>query len=187
MKSLALLILRLTVGGLLAGHGAQKLFGSFEGPGLEKAAGMIESLGFKPGRPWTVAASSAELGGGILTAMGLMSPLGPIAAMCAMVTAAIRAHGGKPIWVTAGGAELPLTNIAALAALTLAGPGAMSLDKILGIRLPAWFNLVAMGTAATITVNGINASLAAQQQVQPAAQVRAEAQAGRLSEPVSSD
>ena len=42
MKDLGLLILRATTGALLAGHGAQKLFGAFKGPGLEGTAGMLE-------------------------------------------------------------------------------------------------------------------------------------------------
>jgi putative oxidoreductase len=49
-----------------------------------------------------------------------------------------KAHWGRPIWVTEGGAELPVVNIAASTALILGGPGKYSLDRALGIRLPAW-------------------------------------------------
>jgi putative oxidoreductase len=38
MRDTALLGLRLTVGGYLAAHGAQKLFGAFGGRGLEASA-----------------------------------------------------------------------------------------------------------------------------------------------------
>jgi putative oxidoreductase len=54
MKTTGLLILRLTVGGLVAGHGAQKLFGWFEGAGIKGTSGWLESLGFRPGRPWAL-------------------------------------------------------------------------------------------------------------------------------------
>ena len=50
MGNLAALILRLAVGGLMAGHGAQKLFGSFNGPGIEGTSGFMEMRGLKPGR-----------------------------------------------------------------------------------------------------------------------------------------
>ncbi|HXH82852.1 MAG TPA: DoxX family protein, partial [Candidatus Tectomicrobia bacterium] len=109
---LALLALRATTGSLLAGHGAQKLFGSFGGPGLEGAAGMFESIGLKPGRLWATVGGAAEFGGGALTALGLLNPLGPLAIISVMTMAWLKAHRGKPIWVTSGGAELPLTNIA---------------------------------------------------------------------------
>jgi putative oxidoreductase len=42
--------MRLVLGGLLTGHGAQKLFGSFSGPGLEGTSGFMEMLGLTPGR-----------------------------------------------------------------------------------------------------------------------------------------
>jgi putative oxidoreductase len=59
-------------------------------------------------------------------------------------------HWGKPIWNTAGGAELPLTNMAAAAALAIAGPGRYSIDRMLGIRLPGWIGflgLIAIGVS----------------------------------------
>ena len=43
---LGLLLLRLVIGGLLVGHGAQKLFGAFGGHGLEGTGGCFASIGF---------------------------------------------------------------------------------------------------------------------------------------------
>jgi putative oxidoreductase len=136
MADIGLLIQRLTMGGLLAGHGAQKLFGWFEGPGLKGTAGWLESMGFKPGTPWATAASASEFGGGALTALGLLYPLAPLATMGAMVVAIARAHWGKPIWASQGGAELPVLNLSTALALALTGPGRFSLDRLFGIRLP---------------------------------------------------
>ena len=136
MSDIGLLILRLAVGGLLAGHGSQKLFGWFSGPGLKGVAAWLESMGLKPGTPWATAASVSEFGGGVLTTLGFLHPLGPLGTMGAMIMATAKAHWGKPIWVTEGGAELPVTNMATALALTLTGPGRFSLDYVLGIRLP---------------------------------------------------
>ena len=151
MTSVARLIIRLTVGGLLAGHGAQKLFGSFGGHGIEGTAGWLESLNLKPGRQWALAAGLSELLGGSLTALGALNPLGPIMAMGAMLMATAKVHLGKPIWSTAGGAELPAINLAVLTGLFLAGPGKLSFDGLLGIRMPRWFSIAALlGMAATV-------------------------------------
>ena len=148
MGNLAALILRAGLGGLLAGHGAQKLFGSFNGPGLEGTSGFMEMLGLRPGRPWAILAGVSEFGGGVLTVLGLFNPLGPIAVIGSMAMATATAHRGKPIWVTEGGAELPVTNIAASTALILSGPGKYSLDRALGIRLPAW--IAPLGLAVVV-------------------------------------
>ena len=144
MTSLALLILRATVGGLLAGHGAQKLFGSFGGHGVEGTAGWLESLNLRPGREWAIVAGLSEFAGGLLTAIGALNPLGPIVAMGSMLMATLKVHAGKPIWVTAGGAELPVTNMAVLGALFVVGPGKLSFDGLLGIRVPRWFSIAAL-------------------------------------------
>jgi putative oxidoreductase len=153
MTSIARLIVRLTVGGLLAGHGAQKLFGSFGGYGVEGTAGWLESMNLKPGRQWAILAGVSEFGGGMLTALGALNPIGPIMSMGAMLMATVKVHAGKPIWVTAGGAELPVTNMAVQSALILAGPGKLSFDGLLGIRIPRWFGFAALaGMIATVAL-----------------------------------
>src|SRR5947209_18131177 len=45
MNDLTLLLLRATVGGLLAGHGARTLRGRFGGPGLAATSDQVEMLG----------------------------------------------------------------------------------------------------------------------------------------------
>lgn len=158
MKDLALLVLRATVGGLMAGHGAQKLFGSFGGPGLEGTAGWLKSLGFRPSRVWARAAALAEFGGSVLTVLGLLNPLGPAGILSTMAIAAGRVHWGKPIWVTEGGAELPVTNLAVGLALGLTGPGRYSLDRALGIRTPYLLQGAVLTAATLATVWGLASS-----------------------------
>jgi putative oxidoreductase len=152
------LIVRLAQGSLMAGHGAQKLFGSFGGPGLDGTSGFMEMLGMRPGRPWAYLAGLSEFAGGVLTALGLLNPLGPLGVIGAMSMATRKAHWGKPIWVTEGGAELPVLNIAVSTALMIREPDRYSLDRILGIRLPAWIGpLGLVGIILTVLYSELEA------------------------------
>ncbi|HKC89712.1 MAG TPA: DoxX family protein [Candidatus Limnocylindria bacterium] len=148
MASLGLLLLRSVTGFFLMGHGAQKLLGAFGGRGIEGTAAYFEGLGIKPGRPWARVAGTSEMAGGALTALGLFFPLGPVISIAPMVVAWRRGHGDKPIWVNKGGAELPATNVTIACALILTGPGALSLDRLLGVRVPWWLSLLAMAATA---------------------------------------
>jgi putative oxidoreductase len=148
---LGLLALRLTAGGLLAGHGAQKLFGAFGGHGLEGMGKMLEPMGLQRGKPWATLAGLSEFGGGLLTALGLGGPIGPIVMQGPMATAARTVHWGKPIWTTEGGAELPTLYSVAGLAIGLAGPGRFSLDRVFGLRAPrSLVVLTAVGVAAGV-------------------------------------
>jgi putative oxidoreductase len=151
MRNLGLLILRLTVGTFMAGHGTQKLFGWFSGPGLKGTHGFMESLGMKPGHVWGTMAALTETSGGLLTMLGFLNPLGPMNITAAMAVAIRRVHWNKPIWNMQGGAEFPLTNMAAALTLALTGPGRYSVDNAQGIRLPRWLAALAwIGTLSTI-------------------------------------
>ncbi|MCC7367182.1 MAG: DoxX family protein [Chloroflexi bacterium] len=153
MLACALLLLRVVTGGLLVGHGAQKLFGSFGGYGLTGTGDWLESLGLKPGKAWAALAGCGELGGGLLTILGLGGPLGPIMTISAMKMATFKAHSGKPIWVSAGGAELPVVNIAVGTALLMTGAGRYSLDNLFGIKAPRWLTaLTVVGSTVTLVV-----------------------------------
>jgi putative oxidoreductase len=155
MTDLALLLLRVVTGGLLAGHGTQKLFGSFGGPGLQGTAGWMETMGLRPGTAWASMAGTGEFAGGLLTVLGLGGPIGNILTMSAMLMATFKAHSGKPIWVTSGGAELPVVNLAANTALMLTGPGQYSLDRLFGIKMPRWLSALMMTGAAVSLIVGL--------------------------------
>ena len=136
MKDFALLIERLTFGSIMAGHGAQKLFGVFGGGGISGTEGMMKAMNMQPAKQWAILAGLTEFSGGTLTAIGALNPLGPISTIAAMSMATAKAHWGKPIWNTKGGAELPILNIATALTLALTGPGKISVDNALGIKLP---------------------------------------------------
>src|SRR5690242_19430764 len=82
--NVALLILRLVLGGIMMGHGCQKLFGWFKGSGMQGTSGWMESMGMRPSTFWAALAGGAEFGGGLLTALGFLNPAGPLGVFGAM-------------------------------------------------------------------------------------------------------
>lgn len=142
----ALLSLRVVVGLLLAGHGAQKLFGWFGGSGMAGFEGWVASMGFRPPRLWARLAGLSEFGGGLLFALGFLSPLGSLGIASSMLTAIAKAHWPK-VWVTEHGMELALTNLVVAAAVAVAGPGAYSVDALAGTGLP---DAVAIGALVMV-------------------------------------
>jgi putative oxidoreductase len=126
---IAKLLLRVTIGMLFAGHGAQKLFGWFGGQGLSGTAATFEKLGLVPGRRHALAAGAAEMGGGALLTAGYATPVAAATLTATMITAIDRVHGSKGPWVTNGGYEYNLVLIAAVLALAESGPGALALGR----------------------------------------------------------
>src|SRR5205807_2043288 len=82
--NIGLFILRVVVGALFFGHGAQKLFGWFRGYGLEGTGGFMHSLGYRPGRRMAMLAGIAEAGGGTLLILGVLTPLAAAASIGVM-------------------------------------------------------------------------------------------------------
>src|SRR6266446_4024503 len=104
MFDLGVLALRLVLGAVFLGHGAQKAFGAFGGPGFAGATGFVGSLGFRPARVWA-----------------------------AMAVAIAKVHGPKGFFVQNGGYEYNLVLIVAALAVAAMGPGRYSLDHLVGL------------------------------------------------------
>lgn len=127
-----LLIIRVVFGALLVGHGTQKLFGWFGGHGLDGTGGFFHSLGFRPGRVMAAVAGISEAGGGLLLALGLVTPLAGAAIVGTLLVAA-SVHLDNGLWGSKGGYETALLYAVLAGAIAIAGPGSVSWDRALGI------------------------------------------------------
>lgn len=136
MLDLALLILRLAVGLTFAAHGAQKAFGWWDGPGPVGWRGAIERMGFRPIDLFVALSVGAELIGGLLLAIGLVTPLAAAVLVAQSIVIVGRAHWAKGFFSTKGGFEFPLVLGLVAGATCLAGAGAISLDALLGLPFP---------------------------------------------------
>ena len=131
LSSLGLLIIRLVFGLTFAAHGTQKLFGWFGGYGVEGTGGFFESIGVKPGKPMAVLAGLGELGGGLLLAAGLFTPLAAAIITVVMLVAIFTVAGKNGYWATANGSEYNWAIIAVAIGIALIGPGTYALDTLL--------------------------------------------------------
>ncbi|MFE6284240.1 DoxX family protein [Streptomyces sp. NPDC057877] len=152
---LGLLLLRLGTGGVLAAHGAQKLFGWFGGGGIEGTGQFMESVGYRPGKASATASGLAEAGGGTLLALGLATPAAGAAAAGAMSGAAA-VHAPNGFFNQGGGYEYAASLALAATGIAVAGPGRLSLDHALGHTfnrgwmVPAAFAVTAAATVAVV-------------------------------------
>lgn len=142
---------RALIGGLFFGHGTQKLFGWFGGPGRAGTEQMMQSLQMHPAKVNALAAGLTETASGTLLAAGLATPLAAAGITGVMTTAITKVHRPNGPWVANGGWEYNAVLIATVIALTESGPGDLSLDHALGIDRtgPAWaLAAVATGVGA---------------------------------------
>jgi putative oxidoreductase len=156
---LGLLVLRVVIGALFFGHGAQKLFGWFGGYGLAGTGGFFEQIGFPHGKRQAALAGLAEAGGGVLLALGLLTPLAAALITSVMVVAVSKVHFAKGVWNQDGGFEYNLVLVAAAFALAAVGAGSWSLDNVLNLDVAGTgWALAALGAGV---LGGLGALLGA--------------------------
>ena len=119
--------IRLALGAVMIGHGAQKVLGSFGGPGFEKWVSGTTPFGFmKPTWLWLGAAALSELVGGILIVLGLLTRFAAFIVACVMLTAVVGVHWG--FFFSPKGMEYALTLLGMALALWISGGGMASVD-----------------------------------------------------------
>jgi putative oxidoreductase len=124
LLDIGLLIIRLAVGLTFVGHGAQKLFGWFGGPGPNKFGAYLGTIGIKTGgKTWAILAGLFELIGGLLFSAGILTWLGAILIIIVMIDAILTVHGKNGFWLTEGGYEYNFILIAVVFGVALIGPG----------------------------------------------------------------
>ncbi|MFI9243680.1 DoxX family protein [Streptomyces sp. NPDC053086] len=124
-----LLLLRLTFGLFMAGHGAQKLFGLFGGPGLTATGKGFGALGYHPGKLFALIGGLSEFLGGLGLAVGLFTPLAAAALIGVMINAMVTVTGAHGLWETDGGVEYSVAIAVVAIAVAAIGPGRLALDR----------------------------------------------------------
>jgi putative oxidoreductase len=130
---LSLLILQLAVGLTFAAHGAQKAFGWWGGPGLAGWEGAMQHMGFRPARLFALVSAGAELVGGLLLAVGFLTPFVAAILLAQTVVIIFQVHWAHGFFKS--GIEFPLLLGVGVAAVGLGGPSAVSVDAALGLAL----------------------------------------------------
>jgi putative oxidoreductase len=128
-RDLGLLAIRVGAGLIFAGHGAQKLFGWWGGPEFDFIVKGLAQGGYTPARFFAYLLSCSELFGGLLLALGFLTPLASAAIIGVMFNAVVGVHWHSGVWAQNGGYELAVLFGVAALAVGFTGPGRLSLDR----------------------------------------------------------
>ncbi|PKV98046.1 DoxX family protein [Nocardia fluminea] len=130
--SAGLLVLRLGVGATMAAHGTQKLFGWFDGGGLDGTERFFAASGYPSAKAFAVLAGVSETLGGIGLILGLITPLAAAAILGTMLNAIAVKWGG---FFSPKGVEYETILAVAAASLALTGAGGFAVDRFVpGLR-----------------------------------------------------
>lgn len=130
-QDVGLLVVRLIFGATMAAHGSQKLFGWFNGGGVDGTAQFFKASGYPAAKFLAVVAGLIETGGGVAIALGLLTPLAAAAVLGNMINATGIKWGGG--FFAPQGVEYELLLTCVAGALTLAGPGRIAVDRSLPV------------------------------------------------------
>jgi len=126
-------VLRVALGGVVLGHGLQKVFGWFGGYGLTGTIGFFASLGMPSVLGALVIAS--DFAGSLALIAGLATRFSAAAAFAVMLGALLLVHLPNGFFMNWGGAahgegyEFHLLAMAMATSLVLSGGGRASVDR----------------------------------------------------------
>lgn len=130
------LVARLILGIIFFAHGAQKMLGWFQGPGLKKSVQMLTEHIHLPAA-LALLAIATEFFGGLGLIIGLLSRIDAAAIFVTMVIAIVLVHGRNGLFLNwfgdrkGHGYEYHLLALALALVVIVRGSGALSLDEFL--------------------------------------------------------
>jgi putative oxidoreductase len=131
---IALIVVRIALAWIFFVYGAQKLFGWFDGLGLDGTARIVmeEQAGLKPGKFFAVMGGLIEFGGAIALALGIVARLAGLALFVDMVMAMITIKWAQGL---VGGYDLNVALAALAVVVALLGAGTFSADAVVEQKL----------------------------------------------------
>lgn len=128
--------LRIPLGLIFIGHGAQKVLGMWGGPGFSKFISFSTPFSFmRPTAFWMGGAAIFELLGGTLVLLGFFTRFGALLILAVMLTAIIGVHWGAGVlpnfFSSNRGIEFPFALLGMTLALIKIGGGSASIDRAL--------------------------------------------------------
>jgi putative oxidoreductase len=134
------LALRLSLGVIFLAHGAQQLFGIWDGPGLPEPIGISKAAGRIPAYLTLVSAGTKFIGG-IAVAVGLLTRLAALGLSLDTVAWILKVHLVNGFFLNwsmmpgkGHGYEYNLALLAMSISLLVSGPGKLALDHVLGFE-----------------------------------------------------
>jgi putative oxidoreductase len=137
--SWSLLVVRLALGVVFFGHGAQKVPGWFGGHGLRGTVNAFRGMGIPPGA--AITAAFIELLGGCSMLTGLLVRPAAVGTIILMLVAIAKVHGRHGFFLNLGvpgkgpGFEFNFVLIAMALAVLIGGAGVLSLDRAIWLAL----------------------------------------------------
>ena len=129
MTDLASLVLRVFLGAMFMGHGLQKAFGLFGGPGVKGFSEMLSGMGFAPAIFWAYLAAYTEIIGGLCLILGLFTRISAAWLLIFILIAALKVHISKGFFLSQGGFEYTFIIAAVCIALILLGTGKFGITQ----------------------------------------------------------
>lgn len=145
MINIGLVLLRLTVGLIIGGHGTQKLSYHLGGDGIPSAIDEFANDGFRGGRFTALLAGGLQVAAGLGLIAGFLVPL-DVAGLIGVMLVAASTKRGHGFWTQHGGPEYPLVLVALVAICAVTGPGTWSIDHLVGLS--------PRGSAAAVLASG---------------------------------
>lgn len=144
IRNVLILLARVGLGAIFLAHGWQK----FVTNGIAATQQGFAAMGAPAPELSAAVAATIEFAGGIGLIIGLATPVWAALLFATMVGAFLIAHTGHGLFVAKGGFELVLALGASMLLLLATGPGRLSLDGVLGARLP-WNRGIFAGRSAS--------------------------------------